>query len=90
MCQTIPARVVRIDGDQAWVEGSLASVSLLGVDAIAIGDYILHQAGLALGRVEPEEAEAILAAFRELDALYEQEERRAGQESLGLSQRARP
>jgi hydrogenase expression/formation protein HypC len=89
MCQAVPARVVRIRGDRAWVEGSEASVSLLGVDGIAVGDYILHHAGLALGRVEPEEAEAIVDAFRELEALYEEEDRQAIQESLGLTSRAR-
>jgi hydrogenase expression/formation protein HypC len=89
MCQAIPARVVRIHGDLAWVEGSEASISLLGLDGVAIGDYILHHAGLALTRIEPDEAEAIAAAFRELDALYEEEDRRAVQESLGLTNRAR-
>lgn len=91
MCQALPARVVRIQDDRAWVEDSEASVSLLGVDDVAVGDYILHHAGLALGRVEPEEAEAIVEAFRELEALYEEEDRRAAvQESLGLSGQARP
>ena len=89
MCQALPARVVRIDGSRAWVEGSGACVSLLGVDGIAVGDYILHHAGLALSRVEPEEAKAIAEAFRELDALYEEEDRQAVQESLGLTSRAR-
>ncbi len=89
MCQALPARVVRIQGAQAWVEGSEASVSLLGVDGIAVGDYILHHAGLALSRVEPEEAEAIAQAFRELDALYDEEDRQA-QRSLALSNRPLP
>ncbi|HLG71730.1 MAG TPA: HypC/HybG/HupF family hydrogenase formation chaperone [Chloroflexota bacterium] len=86
----MPARVVRIHGDRAWLEGSETSVSLLGVDGVAIGDYIIHHAGLALGRIEPEEAKAIAEAFRELETLYEEEDRRAVQESLGLSNRARP
>ena len=73
MCQALPARVVRVDGESAWVEGSEASVSLLGVEAVSAGDYILYHAGLALGKVSPEEAAAILDAFRELDALYEVE-----------------
>ena len=90
MCQALPARVVRIDGTRAWVQGSEASVSLLGVDDIAVGDYIVHHAGLALGKVEPEEAQAIAEAFRELEALYDEDDRHAMQESLGLSNRARP
>jgi hydrogenase expression/formation protein HypC len=89
MCQALPARVVRIRGSRAWVEGSEGSISLLGVDGIAVGDYVLHHAGLALGRVEPEEAEAIAEAYREMEALYDEEDRQV-QQSLGLSNRARP
>jgi len=77
MCQALPAHVVRIEGDRAWVEG------------IAVGDYILHQAGLALGRVKPEDAAAIAEALGELDGLYEGEDRRDLQEALGLTTRAR-
>jgi hydrogenase expression/formation protein HypC len=79
MCQTIPVRVSRIEGDVAWVlpdgghEFGLLEqpVSLLGVEGVAAGDYILHHAGLALTRIEPEEAETILALLEELrrDAL---------------------
>jgi hydrogenase expression/formation protein HypC len=90
MCQARPARVVRIHGDRAWVEGSEASVSLLGVDGIAAGDYILHHAGLALGKIDPDEAAAITEAFRDLETLYEDEDRQIVQESLGLTSRARP
>lgn len=83
MCQALPARVVRVEGDRAWVEGCAAGISLFGLDRVAVGDYILHHAGLALSRVEPEEAEAIMEAFRELDALYEEEDRQVPRGALG-------
>ncbi len=71
MCQALPARVVRVQGELAWVDDSDTPVSLLGVDGVAEGDYVFYHAGLALGRVEPEEAELIRQAFDELAALYE-------------------
>ncbi len=43
--------MLRIEGDQAWVEKSGAPVSLLGIHQVKPGDYIFHHAGLALGRV---------------------------------------
>jgi hydrogenase assembly chaperone HypC/HupF len=71
MCQALPARVLRVQGELAWVEGSDAPLSLLAVENVAPGDYVFYHAGLALGRVEPDEAELILDAMRELEALYE-------------------
>lgn len=76
MCQALPAYVVRIDGDLAWVrepdaasDERLTAISLLGVSDVHEGDYVLHHAGLALTRVEPEEARAILDVWRELGDL---------------------
>ncbi|HET9014609.1 MAG TPA: HypC/HybG/HupF family hydrogenase formation chaperone [Thermomicrobiaceae bacterium] len=71
MCRAVPARVLRVDGDVAWIEdeGRESPVSLLGVEGIVPGDYVFHHAGLALARVDPEEAAAILAAYAELAEL---------------------
>lgn len=72
MCRAVPARVLRIDQDVAWIEdeGRESPVSLLGVEDVSTGDYVFHHAGLALARVEPDEAAAILAAYDELESLY--------------------
>ncbi len=71
MCRAVPGRVLRIEQDVAWVEGEgrVSPVSLLGVEGVSPGDYVLHYAGLALARVEPDEARTILAAYAELDGL---------------------
>lgn len=71
MCQVMPARVTKLDGNIAWIidDGEERAISLLGVDGITVGDYVFHHAGLVLQRIEPEEATAILAAFAELSAL---------------------
>ena len=73
MCRAFPARVVRVDGETAWIddEGREHAVSLLGVEGVAVGDYVYHHAGLALQRLEPEEASAVLAAYAELAALWD-------------------
>ena len=77
MCRGAPARVARIEDDVAWVEqpddAELLPVSLLGVEGVAVGDYLFHHAGLALTRLDPEDALDILNALVELDALYEAE-----------------
>lgn len=71
MCRGIPTPVARIAGDVAWVveDGREHPVSLLGVEGVAVGDYVYHHAGLALSRLDPEDAELVLAALAELDAL---------------------
>lgn len=72
MCRATPARVTGIDGDLAWIDigGEEQQVSLLAVEGVRVGDYVYHHAGLALARIDPEDAEDIFAAIAELDALY--------------------
>ncbi|MBV8084757.1 MAG: HypC/HybG/HupF family hydrogenase formation chaperone [Chloroflexi bacterium] len=74
MCRALPARVERISGDMAWLEGQAAPVLLIGVDGVAVGDYVIHHAGLVLSRLDPAEAQAIAMAFDELDALLTTEQ----------------
>ena len=79
MCQALPARVTRVEGDTAWIEhparagepSRTSRVSLLGVSGVIAGDYVYHHAGLALARIDPEEAALLLAALDELAALLE-------------------
>jgi hydrogenase expression/formation protein HypC len=73
MCRAVPARVLRVEGETAWVEhdGAPLRVSLVAVPEVAVGDYVYHHAGLAIELLEPEEAEVILATLAELDASIE-------------------
>jgi len=68
MCLTVPARVLRVEGNLAWIdhEGTARPVRLATLDRIQPGDYVLHQAGLAIERVDAAEASAILAILAEL------------------------
>ncbi|GEM_PF-2740590 len=74
MCRGAPARIVRIEGETAWLEDRTEPVSLLGIPDAAVGQYVFYHAGLALSRVEADEALAIQAALAELDALYQQQD----------------
>lgn len=76
MCLAIPLPVRRIENEIAWVgeEGEERPVSLLGVDGVVPGDYLLVHAGLALARLDPAEAEEILAALESVGALDAAEE----------------
>lgn len=70
MCLAAPSRVVEVRNGVAVTEcfGQLREVSLLLMDEeIAIGDYLLIQAGgFAFERVEAARAEEALTLMREL------------------------
>lgn len=75
MCLAIPARIVEcLDDDQAVVDldGVRKRISLALVEDVGPGDYVIVHVGYALSRLDPDEAEATLALFREADAAWGQ------------------
>lgn len=69
MCLAIPAKVVqRLDNDQALVEvgGVRNRISLLLVDGVDVGDYVIVHVGFAIARLDAEEAQKSLALFDEI------------------------
>lgn len=72
MCLAVPSRVIELEGDLATVEafGQSRRVSLLLMnDDVALGDYLLIQAGgFAFERVEAARAQEALATMAELMA----------------------
>ena len=69
MCLAIPAKVVQqLDNDQAIVEvgGVRSQISLLLVDGVNIGDYVIVHVGFAITRLDAEEAEKSLALFNDM------------------------
>jgi hydrogenase expression/formation protein HypC len=70
MCSVKPVLVVRVDNATAWVEGNPErSVSILGVEGVRPGDYLIVHAGIAIQRLEPAEAAAALQLFAEIEGL---------------------
>ncbi|HVB96705.1 MAG TPA: HypC/HybG/HupF family hydrogenase formation chaperone [Chloroflexota bacterium] len=69
MCRSVPARLLRIDGMTGFVEadGTEQAVSLLAVADVTVGDYVYYQAGLALAKLDPDEAREILAILAEIE-----------------------
>jgi len=67
MCHAVPARVTELlPGSLARVElsGARQSVSVELIEGeIAVGDYLVVHVGYALGRLDPDEAEATLATL---------------------------
>lgn len=78
MCLAIPAQVVSIDGDNGIVDigGVQKEISLMLVDGVNIGDYVIVHVGYALQILDPEEAAKTLALFAEFGA-FEQAEARS-------------
>ena len=75
MCLAIPTQVTAID------ENSIATVVLGGVERqislimtpeAQVGDYVLVHTGYAINVMDPEEAQASLDAFAELQAIQDQ------------------
>lgn len=70
MCLAAPSRVLEVRNGMAVTEcfGQVREVSLLLMDeAVAVGDYLLIQAGgFAFERVDPARAEEALGLMREL------------------------
>ncbi|MDI6873686.1 HypC/HybG/HupF family hydrogenase formation chaperone [Candidatus Solincola sp.] len=77
MCLAIPAEVVELqENETALVEigGVRKVVSLMLLDGVKVGDYVLVHAGFAMEKVDREEAErtlAILEEAAEYGPLYE-------------------
>jgi hydrogenase expression/formation protein HypC len=79
MCLAIPGRILDVSGDlplsrtgRVDFGGVVKDVSLAFVPEAAVGDYVLVHVGFALTRVDEAEAEKMLQALREIDALAEE------------------
>jgi hydrogenase expression/formation protein HypC len=69
MCLAIPAKVISIDGTSAKVsiEDVEYTASLLLLDDVSPGDFIMLHAGFAIGKVDPEEAAETLRLLNEIE-----------------------
>ncbi|MCX6251151.1 MAG: HypC/HybG/HupF family hydrogenase formation chaperone [Bacteroidetes bacterium] len=69
MCLGVPARVIRVEDNEALVAvGSVEyKASLLLLEDIKEGDYIILHAGFAIEKVDPVEAGETLKLFLEIE-----------------------
>ena len=67
MCLAVPAKVVEIRGEAAVVElGDIRKeISLILLDDVQIGDFVIVHVGFALSKLDPDEARKTLALFAE-------------------------
>jgi hydrogenase assembly chaperone HypC/HupF len=75
MCRAIPVLVSRVEGEFAIVNdgGEERAVALLGTEQVQAGDYVYCHAGVALGRLSPEEAEGVFELLLELDRALDED-----------------
>ena len=68
MCLAVPMRVMSIDGEMARceIDGVRREASLMMVDGVEPGDYVIIHAGFAIQKLDVEDAEETLRVFREL------------------------
>jgi hydrogenase expression/formation protein HypC len=83
MCLSVPAQVMKIDGENAEVSvgGTIMNANLSMVDDVNVGDYILLHTGFALQKIDEEEAIETLKTFDEFDELnkaLDEEEKETG------------
>jgi hydrogenase expression/formation protein HypC len=69
MCLAIPAKVISVDGASAKVsiEDVEYTASLLLIDDVKPGDFIMLHAGFAIEKVDPEEAAETLRLLNEIE-----------------------
>lgn len=81
MCLAVPGKIVSISGEDPTLRmgrvnfgGIVKEASLACVPEAKLGDYVIVHVGLALSRVDEEEAQKIFEYLRQMDELAELEE----------------
>ena len=66
MCLGVPMQVKTIEDEMAVceIDGVQREASLLMIDGIKVGDYVLIHAGFAIERIDEDEAQLTLDALR--------------------------
>jgi len=68
MCLAVPMQVITIEGETATceVDGVKREASLMMVEGVGVGDFVLIHAGFAIEKLDEEEARETLRLFREI------------------------
>lgn len=66
MCLAVPMKVTQLNGPKAFVEqgGISREVRVDLLPGVKVGDYVLVHAGIAIERLDPEEAEETLRLIK--------------------------
>ena len=76
MCLSIPARVDKIEGNSAICtvgnSSYKASLELLTLEEVQVGDYVLIHTGFAIQKLDEEDAMETLKTFNDFKTLNEQ------------------
>ncbi len=67
MCLAVPMQVKTIENEMAVceIDGVKRDASLMMIDGVQVGDYVLIHAGFAIERIDESEALLTLQALRE-------------------------
>ncbi|MCP2501092.1 MAG: HypC/HybG/HupF family hydrogenase formation chaperone [Deltaproteobacteria bacterium] len=68
MCLGVPAKILETGDGAAVVElgGVRREISVMLVDDVSVGEWVIVHAGFAIEKLSEEEAEQTLALFREI------------------------
>jgi hydrogenase expression/formation protein HypC len=67
MCLAVPMKVIKKEGDMGEVEvgGVKREVGLMLLDDVAIGDWVIIHAGVAISKLNQSEAEETLKLLKQ-------------------------
>ena len=73
MCLIVPAQVLAVEGERVRVDmlGVQSTVNAGLEPGVAVGQYVLVDRGLVVRIIEPEEAEAIMEIYAEMERLID-------------------
>ena len=68
MCLGVPAKVIRTDGEWAWVDVNRVhlKINTALVEGVKPGDYVILHAGFAIQKLTKEDGESTLELFRQI------------------------
>ena len=74
MCLAVPARIVSIEGEDSLLRmgkvqigGIVKEISLACTPEAGRGDYVLVHAGVAINKIDEEEAKEVFALLRQIE-----------------------
>jgi hydrogenase expression/formation protein HypC len=77
MCLAIPGRLLDIEGTDLFRSGRVSfggvvrQVNLGAVPEVVVGDYVLVHVGMAIGRIDEEEARRVFEYLERIDEIME-------------------